>query len=472
MSLQAEEVDLSGFDDEPVAVLEEATSSNDALLDGFDDAPIDTTDTIKEEVVTGDELLEGFEDTPTASTETEEKKSVLLVGLTGKLTEQIAYSPYGDKPHDKFSSLKTSLFLDYEHKFENGFKFKINARGYYDVIYKIKGRSDFSKNELHELESEVELFDAYIEGSITDNFDMKLGRQVVVWGRSDTIRVTDVLNPLDNRRPGMVDIEDLRLPVAMAKFDYFIGDWRITPIAILEQRFSKNPPFGSAFYPVPFASPAEEGYDDLTYALSIGGEFTGWDINFYAARIHDDDGHIVFSPTIQNQPIKIEHEKINMFGTAINVLTGSWLFKTELAYFDGLQYTTAPDETFSRTDVLLGVEYKGLADTLISYDVVNRTIGGYDDRLLTELNPLHKQNYQHAFRVSSDFMNATLTANYLISFFGEKLDEGGFQRAWIKYELGEGINTNVGIVDYIGGSLVFDAIKDNDMIFADISYNF
>ena len=120
----------------------------------------------------------------------------------------------------------------------------------------------------------------------------------------------------------------------------------------------------------------------------------------------------------------------------------------------------------------LGLEYKGIADTLISYDVVNRHISDYDERLLTELNPLHKQNYQHAFRVSSDFMNASLTANYLISLFGEKLKDGGFQRAWVKYELGEGINTNIGLVDYIGGSLAFDAIKDNDMIFADISYNF
>lgn len=467
-SVQAEEVDLSGFDDEPAAVSQEVTSVEDGLMDGFDDAPVET---IEEKQSMGDEILDGFEDTPSVSTEVEEEKTDILPGLTGKLTEQVAYSLYDDKPHDNISSLKSSLFLDYEHKFENGFKFKINARAYYDAIYAIKGRGDFSQDELHELESEVELFDAYIEGSITDNFDIKLGRQVVVWGRSDTIRVTDILNPLDNRRPGMVDIEDLRLPVAMAKFDYFIGDWRITPIAVLEQRFSKNPPFGSAFNPVPFAAPEEADYSNLTYALSVGGEFTGWDINFYAARLHDDDGHIVFSPTPGKEYQK-EHEKVNMFGTAINILTGSWLFKTELAYFDGLEYTTAPGETFTRTDVLLGLEYKGIADTLISYDVVNRAIGEYDDRLLTELNPLHKQNYQHAFRVSSDFMNATLTANYLISLFGEKLDEGGFQRAWVKYELGEGINTNVGVVDYIGGSLAFDAIKDNDMIFADISYNF
>ncbi len=69
-------------------------------------------------------------------------------------------------------------------------------------------------------------------------------------------------------------------------------------------------------------------------------------------------------------------------------------------------------------------------------------------------------------------MNASLTANYLISLYGKKLDEGGFRRAWVKYELGEGLNTNFGVVDYIGGSALFDSIKDNDMVFADISYSF
>lgn len=437
----------------------------DEALDGFDDV---AASTIEENVSADDDaLLDGFDESPVENSEVEEESSTFTSGLTGKVTEQVVYALYNDKPHDNISSLKSSLLLDYEYKFENGFKFKANAKAYYDAIYDIKGSGKFSQDELDELRSEVELFDAYIEGSISDNFDMKLGRQVVVWGRSDTIRVTDVLNPLDVRRPGIVDIEDLRLPVTMAKFDYFIGDWRVTPIAILEQRFSKRPPFGSVFYPLPVALPDDADYSDVTYALSVGGEFSGWDVNFYAARIHDDEGYGVLTP----RP-RIEHEKVNMFGTALNVLTGSWLFKTEVAYFDGLKYTTTGDKSFTRTDALLGVEYKGIADTLISYDMVRREIGEYDNRLLNELNPLNKQSYQHAFRVSSDFMNASLTANYLISLYGEKLDEGGFQRAWVKYELGEGINTNIGVVDYIGGSLGFDAVKDNDMIFTDISYSF
>jgi len=439
------------------------------VMDGFDD----TVENLVEEKKVSTESLDGFSEENLSHafddeniSEVSEEKIELIAGLTGKITEQIGYSYNGKKPHNGFTSLKSSLFLDYEYKFENGWRVKTNAKAYYDAVYDLRDER-YSRDELDEQRSEVELFDAYVEGSITENIDMKLGRQVVVWGRSDTIRITDVLNPLDNRRPGMVDIEDLRLPVTMAKFDFFFGDWRVTPIAVLEQRHSKNPAFGSAFNPMQNPHIEEENYSDVTYALSVGAEFSGWDVNIYAARLYDDTGYVAFTP----RPV-FKHDKVNMFGTALNVLSGAWLFKAELAYFDGLKFTATQNENFKRTDALIGAEYKGIADTLFSYDVSVRHLNNYDTRLLNERNPLEKNTYQHAFRVSSDFMNASLTVNYLISLYGKKLDEGGFQRAWVKYELGEGINTNFGVVDYIGGSTLFDSVKDNDMIFVDISYSF
>jgi hypothetical protein len=461
----AEEIDMSGFDDTSTSSVQVEQKTDD-IMDGFDDSTSSSTDT---STSSASDVLTDTE-TDTSEEATDEPVEVIS-GLTGKLTEQVAFSLKNDTPHSNISSLKSSLLLDYEHKFENGWKIKTNAKAYYDAIYDIKGTEKFSSQERKQLQNEVELFDAYIEGSISDNFDMKLGRQVIVWGRSDTIRVTDVLNPLDNRRPGMVDIEDLRLPVAMAKFDYFMGDWRVTPIAILEQRFSKNPPFGSIFNPIPIVSPSHESYNDVTYALSVGGEFSGWDVNFYAAKVRNDAGQLKL-PTATQPTLMIAHDKIEMYGTALNVLTGSWLFKTELAYFDSLKFSTTGEKEFSRTDFLLGVEYNGIPDTLISYDFVTRNMGAYDDRLINEAIPLKKHDYQHAFRVSSDFMNSTVTVNYLISLYGEKLNEGGYQRAWVKYELMDGVNMNAGVVDYIGGSTLFDAIKDNDMLFADISYSF
>jgi len=447
--------------------------SLDDALDGFDDEVVakKSVQTDKEALTT-DDVMDGFDDvvsTPPSTSSSSRIKSKndkfsILDGFTGKLTEQVAYSYSDDSPHDNISSLKTSLLLDFEHKFDNGFKVKTNGKAYYDAIYQIRGDEKYSKDELNELESEVELFDAYVEGSLSDNIDIKVGRQVVVWGRSDTIRVTDVLNPLDNRRPGMVDIEDLRLPVAMAKLDYFVGDWRVTPMAILEQRFSKNPPTGSAFNPNPRAMPLNESYSDVTPALSVGAEFSGWDINFYASQTRDDIGYM--------DDGKIKHDKVNMIGSAVNILNGSWLLKSEIAHLDGLKYTSAPNKEFKRTDALIGLEYNGIADTLISYDVAVRNLHDYDVRLKNEQTNVEERNYQHAFRVSSDFMNATLKANYLISLFGSKLDEGGFQRAWVKYDIADGIYANVGVVDYIGGSRRFDAVSNNDMAFMDVTYSF
>ncbi len=473
------EDDFADFDDAPVVSEKVQIAKSESItipdenddMDGFDDDEVSTAPLVRENNASEENELIENEVLDNEMSESEDEEEKYIKGLTGKITEQVAYSLYSPSPHNDISSVKSTLFLDYEHKFENGWKIKTNARAYYDAIYSLRGTSKFSAQELKELRAEVELFDAYIEGSITDNFDVKLGRQVVVWGRSDTLRVTDVLNPLDNRRPGMVDIEDLRLPVTMAKFDYFVGNWRVTPIAIVEQRFSKNPPFGSVFNPSPLVAPANEKYDDVTYALSVGAEFSAWDVNFYAARLHNDEGQLILATSAQNTAI-IKHDKINMFGTAVNVLSGSWLFKTELAYFDGLKYFSTGDESFARTDLLVGFEYNGIADTLISYDIVSRNFSTFNPRLEGEVIPLRKNDYQHAFRVSSDFLNATVTVNYLLSLYGEKLNEGGFQRAWVKYDLLDGVNVNVGVVDYIGGSTLFDLIKDNDMIFADIAYSF
>ncbi len=463
--------------------------SVDEALEGFDDAPQAVAS--PQDTSEADEALAGFEDEAMESVETkqsdeqaeqnvaEDSEGLLDHALSGELKQQVAYALSSRmKNREDFSSLRSTLFLDFDKKFDNGIRLKVNARTFYDWVYRLD--NGYTSQEKKSLRSETELFDAYIEGSLTEKLDYRIGRQVVVWGRSDTIRITDVLNPLDNRQPGMVDIEDLRLSVTMAKFDWYVGEWRITPIAILEQRFTKDPPYGSPFYPAAFPLPPEKSYSDVTYALSIGTERSGWDVNFYAAHIYDDT-KFVEDPFGLNALVK--HGKINMYGTAFNVVSGSWLFKSEWAYFDKLHYTMAPKKSLSRLDGLVGVEYNGIADTMISYDVSLRHFTRYDDRLSrdhidapngmrVELLPVKRDTWQHAFRITSDFMNATLHANYLISLFGKSGDEGGFQRLWAVYDYNDDIKIDAGILDFVGGSKLFDGFKKERIIFADVIYSF
>ena len=496
---------MEGFDDAAAVqqtVPAKKAAESDDLMAGFDDesGSADEKGNVK------DASMEAFEDEEEAfdtdGGSTSKKSTFLPEGLSGELTQQFAFSYNKDKPKNLFSSLRQTLFLDYEHTFENGVKFKINAKAFYDGMYDVR-KTDYTQEELDSLRTEIRLYDAYLEWSFNDHFDAKAGRQVVVWGRSDTIRITDVLNPLDNRRPGIVDIEDLRLPTTMLRFDYSIGDWRITPIVILEQQFTLNPPYGSIYNPLPYDAelyreyglrlpyiPQQERYRDPTFAVSIGGEFPGWDISFYAAHIYDDIGYLKAQSNIFFQPgVKIYHDKVNMFGTALNVLSGSWLFKTEWAYWDKLRFTAANDKTFNRIDGLVGFEYSGISETTISYDIAVRHFMEYDDRLGVKsmpnplypayssestipLAPIEKNTYQHAFRIRSNFMNDTLHLNYLHTRYGLGLEKGGFQRAWIKYDIADAINTEVGVVDYFGGTPLFDEVKDEMLFFMDISYSF
>ncbi len=423
--------------------------ASDDLLEGFDEpAPVEKS---------VDDVMDGF-DEPSQEFTKETKVSLLQrYGIEGKFTQSAAYSFHNDAPHDGLSALKSLLFLEYNYDLPKGYKLKINGNAFYDFSYIIKGHDDFSTQDVDALESEVELFDAYVQGSLSDKLDIKLGHQVVVWGKSDSIRVTDVINPLDNRRPGMTDIEDLRLPETMVKLDYYHDNWRISPIMIIEQRFNKNPPFGGDFNPNPLKMPTQKTPHSPTYALNIAGEFSGFDVDFYLADIYAQDELAL--------PFINHSKKMKMFGTALNYVHESWLLKGEFAYKKELRFLQTGDKTFDRIDALVGFEYNGIADTTLSYDFANKH--------LTESSVLFEQDsYEHALRVTSDFLNATLHGNYLIALYGKQLDEGGFQRAWMKYDIADGIAANIGLVDYIGGSTLFDAIDDNDMFFMDISYGF
>ncbi|MDD2947300.1 MAG: DUF1302 family protein [Rugosibacter sp.] len=55
-------------------------------------------------------------------------------------------------------------------------------------------------------------------------FNIKVGKQQVVWGRSDLFRVLDVINPLDYSRNSIYDeFEDIRIPMWILQANYRMG---------------------------------------------------------------------------------------------------------------------------------------------------------------------------------------------------------------------------------------------------------
>ncbi len=474
----------------PAAAQEPAVGNMDEILQGFEeDAPADPG---LEELMNGfepapareppaadglDELMKGFESEPPAA-DRHVSQSDLPGGwdLEGDITltaigniASDAVSPWRD-----LTMLRPELTLAVDNRFNDRWQVRVGARGFYDAVYSLRGRDNYPAPVRDEYEQELDLRDTYLQGRLTRRLDIKIGRQIVVWGTLDNLRVTDVLNPLDLRLPGLTDVEDLRLPVTMAVLDYYIGDWNVTAMAIPEVRFSKRPVFGSDFFPSPAPLPPEDvpgdGLENMQVAAAATGVFSGWDIAFYAADRYEDTPYVeMISPGRMLR----RHARSRMLGTAANLAAGNWLFKGEAAWVDGIRFTNVPDADFSRTDVGAGIEYSGFSETTLSLEAVDRCLADYDERLTSFPDEIRRHQFQWAARVTRDFANDTLTLTALATTFGANAEDGAFERLEVEYDITDAVSIRGGVVLYQSGDLgYFKDVDANDRVFAECTYSF
>ena len=399
--------------------------------------------------------------------------------------------------------LRSRLNLQLDIDLPAGWRGRIAGFGFYDWAYLANGRHRYTSEVLDVYEWEVDFQEVWVQGSLAQPLDLKIGRQIVNWGRSDTLRVLDVLNPLDNREPGLTDIEDLRRPVMMVRVDAFYRAWSLSLIAIPEIRFSKNPPVGSDFAPVfsslgtlaSFVAPEivpSESFDNTGWAAALGGVFSGWDISFHFARIWADTVHLrpVLSGPIPGVGTELRHSRFTLVGAGANYTIGSWLAKTELAWLDGLDYTTSTPTTIptamgpitvqiptgttrkSRLDFMIGVEYYGFTDTNIVVEVANRHIFGFREDMRPNFG-VEENSLETAVRITRNFMNDRFSATLVAIAFGNHAQEGSVVRFDLRYDLKDALVLGGGILLFQDGDRIpFDTIFRNDRLFIELKYSF
>ncbi len=489
----ADELDdaMSGFD-EPVA----ETALDEEALSGFGEEPADSG--------LDEEALTGFDDGDSNSLALlKEESEVAWYDLGGYISflgaynyAQSAASAYmpPDEPMD-FSGLsraRTKLNLALDMRLSENWKSRLEMMGWYDASWAIHGRDNYTETVLSTYERFYDLKDAYVQGTLTPSLDLKIGRQIVIWGKSDSIRITDLINPLDTREPGMVDIKDLRLSETMTKLDYYFDDYGLSAIIIHEPRLAIEPAFGSDYRPRDiFGQPILDAQfpdryqpswelENTQYALSLDGRYEGWDLSWYAANVLNSR----FSYDAERQ--LRTYEKVYMLGAATNIVSGSWLYKAEAAYIMDIDYRSVADKK-NRLDTLAGVDYSGLSKTVLSVELSDRHVFNYETIMLQSPAEAGKPIFpdyeredtlQLATRASYTFDHDNATINYLISMIGNsdfRFQDGGFQRLWMDYKFNDMLTVNGGIVDYIGGDGTipfYNAIENNDRVYAELIYNF
>jgi hypothetical protein len=449
---------IEGFDDESRKGKQKAEMEEEEVIEGFDDDAEEAKVLVPEKKYLPDFLnLDGY----------------FKLGSTYNLYHHQAEGT--DTDWHGLSRLRTELMLELDAKFSQSWQARVAGHGFYDFAYRIQGRDKFTQEVLDENESELEFGEVWLLGSVTDQLDLKAGRQIVVWGKSDNIRLTDVLNPLDLREPGLTDLENLRLPVTLTKLDYFLWGLNLSGMVIHEVRYNKEPEFGSDFFPaarpLPTTETPDTGFDldNTQFALALNGIFHGWDASLYGAYFYDDTPHF---DEDSGGSQRLRHARLKMLGGAFNIATGNWLFKTEAAFFDGIQFSNS-GEDYQRIDALAGLEYSGFSDTILSFELADRHILDFNKEIEGSPDFAEEDRWVSAVRLTRTFLNETLTLTVLAQTFGLTGDDGAFQRFTAEYDLTDAIEITGGVVFYQSGDLPrFRDVGENDRIYLECKYNF
>lgn len=371
-----------------------------------------------------------------------------------------------------FSKLQTLLRVHTNIQLDR-WRIHAEGKGFQDWFYDHKGKSHFPESVLNAFDSELEWHDFYIEGRLIGNLDIKIGRQLLPWGRSDNIRLLDLLNPLDLREPGSTDIVDIRLPVSMTRIDYSHGPWSWNLIAIHEIRFNKTPVPGSEFQPriaPPLTEIKPSGDWAAERAFSLSGVFPGWDLSIHYAEVYEDEPYLDLTDPIT--PL-LKHAWLRMAGLAFNRIYGSWLFKGEVARLSGFNLATDPGAEHSRTDILLGLEYFGFRDSQIALETSVQHLHGWQSRFALPPDNRLRNEWQTALRLNRSFANDQVNAILVALLHGSQLDDGGIVRASLDYTPRDGLTLSTGIVLFLRGDTPpFSELSDRDRILLGVKYFF
>ena len=374
----------------------------------------------------------------------------------------------------EFNMLQNTLNVNFE-KMGDRVSFKANPLIY---IYDIDS-IDFRMREIY--------LDMYF-----DNFDIRIGKQQIVWGKADGVFITDIVSPLDLQEFLLPDFDEIRVGVYAAKVNYYFGNSTIEAIWKPVYAGNEFPGPGSIWYKPP-DFPATPTFDYskekinaslensevyLKYSLSssaidfdLMGAYT-WDQtpSMYVDKEFGFD-------TVTNQPgltgllITPEHHRLNVVGGSLTSTLKSFVVRGEAAYYDGKYFQTADpmaEGALSQNNYLhyvVGLDY-GVGHLKLSAQFIQKYIMDYNDFIDEE-----EFGNTMTFLARYDAMRETLHLE-LFSYVGLNYGDA-LIRPKVTYDFSDSFSILLGSNIFVGDERgMFGKYGDNSMIYTKIKYNF
>lgn len=348
--------------------------------------------------------------------------------------------------------------------------------------------SSASKPTLIGDNSEFALRELYFERPLGDGY-LTLGKQQVVWGKADGLKVLDVVNPQSFREFILEDFEQSRIPlwtvnVERPLYDWMGGDWTLQLLWIPDQTYHGLPQQHATYAfssprLVPQPPPAGVSarltdpdrpnrlLQDSDAGLRLTGFVNGWDLSLnYLYQYHNQPTlhqEVVPgpSPVVEVTP---RYHRTHVAGGTFSRAFGDWVVRGELGYFTERVFLI--DEPAGSDGVaespelsyVLGVDWSGLEDTFVSAQLFQSWLPSYQEGFTRP-----ELDTSFTLLARREFWNDTLTAEVL--WLGNANDGDGLVRPKVSYDLQDNVEVWVGLDLFYGDREgLFGQFRDKDRV--------
>jgi hypothetical protein len=348
-------------------------------------------------------------------------------------------------------------------------------------------RSNISKRWIVNDHVDVELREAFVDTEIGDAF-VRIGKQQVVWGQADGLKVLDVLNPQSFREFILDDFEESRIPLWTLNAEIPIGDTTLQLLWIPDTTYDDIPEAGATFEftspllvpqvppGVPVSFDALQKPDEFIADSDIGAKLSmfvgGWDFSFNYAYHYFDRPVTRREITANGVNVSQNYERTHLIGGTASTVLGDFTLRGEIGYSSDRHFltndVTDPDGVVRTGDLsyVFGLDYQGWRDWFVSGQIFQSIItdsapGLVRDDVDTTLTLL----------VRRDFLNDSLRAEALL--IQSLNQEDGVLQASLNFEWRSNIELKVGADIFYGNSNgIFGLFGHNDRVSVGIDIGF
>lgn len=378
-------------------------------------------------------------------------------------------------------TLEMSLDGEFEFNEQNYFNFFV-----FNEIQYSKKATTFNPHE-EETNSNFEFRDLTLRGW-REHLDWIIGKQIVTWGKSDGLRILDIINPIYLDDFLKFDFKEMKKSLWMTNFRFSWQDSYAQLLLIPEHRSNQsletvNPLVGVQqnfrAHGINILDISKEEYD-LAEKLSVGLELgttleNGFDFTLNFLRTYEQDALIQpGSLSIQNQQPALTLTQTfphkTMIGGSFSTQFLDWVLRGEIGYLPNRYFNVLNDgilniERENNLIYTVGADY--------SYDEWFFSVQYMEDRVLTSKTLLARTKSENLATVSlsKQFWNETLKIGF--KWLMSTNNNSGLVQPYLNYRVSDRIGVWFLMTQYFGTDEdIFSALKDDDFIRFSVKIDF